>query len=199
MSALYIQKEGRQWGPFTADELQKQMEVGAFSEEDLYWTEGMEEWQPLATILAPNVGDEAEEVFFDQAGVRVTLDTLAWEKGELEPVLVAKSSATIEKVRRARPLTGGIVLGVLAVCVALAELPRTTATHWAIWAGVLLVMLFFTLRWLHAGLRRARSMVVIDMVDGSEYIIPTAPEVAQPLSDAIAQAAQASRQRVAAP
>ncbi len=53
MSALYIQKEGRQWGPFTTEELEGQVAAGSFSREDLYWTEGMEEWLPCRQYWKP--------------------------------------------------------------------------------------------------------------------------------------------------
>ena len=40
-------------------------------------------------------------------------------------------------------------------------------------------------------------MVVLDMVDGSEYIIPAGPAIAQRVNDCIDRAAHAARQRVA--
>lgn len=208
MSALYIQKEGRQWGPFTTEELEGQVASGAFSREDLFWTEGMDAWHPLSEIVetAPETEGTAttaeeesppgEEVYFNEEGILVTVDEISWGNGTLEPALVAKSSATIERVKRLRPLLVGIALGVVAVVVALIEVPKTTATHWAIWGGVLLLLLFGLARMLYSGLRTARSMVVLDMVDGSEYIIPAGPSIARKVNDAITRAANDARQRV---
>ena len=220
MSALYIQKEGRQWGPFTEEELGGQMATGAFSKEDLYWTEGMEQWLPLSGIVEvepetdANVAvataeesppEEVEEeeladddgVYFNESGILITLDEITWKAGTLEPVLVAKTSATIEKVRRTKPLIAAVAAGVAGICLALLELPKTTAAHWAIWVGVLVLLFFAMLRMLYSGLRPARSMVVLDMVDGTEYIIPAGPEIAQRVNDCIERAANDSRQRVA--
>lgn len=210
MSALYIQKEGRQWGPFTTEELEGQMAAGAFSRDDLYWTEGMEGWLPLAEILeietentavAVATEEEVDEdfngVYFNTDGIYVTIDEISWPNHDtVEPSLVAKSSATVEHVKRIRPLVGAVILGVLAVVVGLLEIPKTTTTHWVIWGAILLVLLFFGLRMLQTGLRKARSMVVIDMVDGTEFIIPAGPEIAQPVSDAIQRAAADSKRRV---
>ncbi len=214
MSALYIQKEGRQWGPFTTEELEGQVAAGSFSREDLYWTEGMEEWLPLsaimetvpeegsvavATLEQETPGDVPEEdtVYFNEDGILVTIDEISWNGETLDPALVAKTSATIERVKRVRPLIVAIALGVAAVCVALLEIPKTTATHWAIWVGILVVLFFAIMRMLYSGLRSPRSMVVLDMVDGSEYIIPAGPTIAQRVNDCIDRAAHAARQRVA--
>ena len=211
MSALYIQKEGRQWGPFTTEELEGQMAAGAFSRDDLYWTEGMEEWSPLAAITEietepavvagaipeEEVDEDFDGVYFNEDGIYVSIDEISWPNHEtVEPSLVAKSSATVEHVKRVRPLSGAVILGVLAVVVGLLEIPKTTTTHWVIWSAILLVLLFFGLRMLQTGLRRARSMVVIDMVDGTEYIIPAGPEIAQKVSDAVKKAAAHSKRRV---
>lgn len=211
MSALYIQKEGRQWGPFTTEELEGQMAAGAFSRDDLYWTEGMEGWLPLAGILeietentAVAVATEEEEVdedfdgvYFNDDGIYVTADEIVWPNHEtVEPSLVAKSSATVEHVKRVRPLVGAVILGVLAVVVGLLEIPKTTTTHWVIWSVILLVLLFFGLRLLQTGLRKARSMVVIDMVDGTEFIIPAGPEIAQRVSEAVEKAAAAAKRSI---
>ncbi len=209
MSALYIQKEGKQWGPFTTEELEGQMAAGAFSRDDLYWTEGMEEWSPLGEIMErveetsvvvatdEDLDEDFDGVYFNQDGIYVTLDEISWPGHEtVEPSLVAKSSATVEKVNRFRPLAGAVMLGVLAVVVGLLEIPKTTTTHWVVWGGILLVLLFFFLRMLQTGLRKARSMVVIDMVDGTEYIIPVEPEIAEKVSDAVQGAAAGSKRRV---
>lgn len=214
MSALYIQKEGRQLGPFTTEELEGQVASGAFTQEDLYWTDGMEDWHPLSEIVetsaeeahvavAPEVPPETEmsepeeKVYFNEEGIFVSISEISWKDTTLEPPLVAKCSATIEKVRRVGPLLGAVIFGVASVVIALLEIPKTTTTHWVLWSGVLAVLLLATVRMLYAGLRAARSMVVIDMVDGSEYIIPTGPGIARRVSECITEASEEARQQVA--
>lgn len=213
MSALYIQKEGRQLGPFTEEELEGQVASGAVTRDDLYWTDGMEEWHPLSEIVettpedgvaaaseappAEEATEPEEKVYFNEEGIFVTTSEISWNDTTLEPPLVEKSSATIEKVRRVRPLVAAIILGVSAVVIALLEIPKTTTTHWLLWGGVLVVLLFVTVRMLYAGLRAARSMVVLDMVDGSEYIIPAGPGIARQVNESIIAASEEARRQVA--
>ena len=43
-SKWYLNKDGRQQGPFSQEELYRQVEAGAIRPEDLVWSEGMENW-----------------------------------------------------------------------------------------------------------------------------------------------------------
>ena len=51
MSTIYVLQDGQKTGPFTTEELEGKVEAGALSREDLFWIEGMEEWQPLASVM----------------------------------------------------------------------------------------------------------------------------------------------------
>lgn len=203
MSTIYVQKDGQQCGPFTTEELEGQVAAGAFSPEDLVWTEGMAEWQPLGTILQTVADDDPdgnesgdETVYFNESGVLVTAEAVSWKDESIPTGTIMKVEAQIEPVRRARPVVGSILLGVLVVCLALIELPRTTAAHWALWVGALVVLIFVFLRILYRALRPARSMVVIDLPEGDERVIPAKPDVAKRLADSIEEALAEVRARL---
>ncbi len=198
MSTIYVQKDGQQWGPFTTEELEGQVAAGAFSPDDLFWTEGMDEWQPLSSIVqtVTTVDPDEETVYFDESGVLVTAEAVSWKDESIPTGTIMKVEAQIEPVRRMRPVIGSIILGVLVVCLALIELPRTTASHWALWIGALIVLIFVFLRILYRALRPARSMVVIDLPEGDERVIPAKPEVAKRLADGIEEALAEVRARL---
>lgn len=51
MSNIFVAKNYKQRGPFSEEELLSLLGNGEFSRDDLAWKEGMEEWQPLQTVL----------------------------------------------------------------------------------------------------------------------------------------------------
>ncbi len=51
----FIGKDGKQLGPFNADQIRAKLNAGEISIEDLGWHEGMPEWKPLRTLF-PDVG-----------------------------------------------------------------------------------------------------------------------------------------------
>lgn len=192
MSTIYVLKEGRETGPFTTEELEGKVEAGELSREDMFWTEGMEEWQPLSTVLeaVPDSGETPEEiadVLYDAAGAAVvTPHAVHLSCGEEIPLAgISKVAVQSEQVKRFKPVAGCIVLGVVIVCLALLEIPRTTATHWVLWAGVLLALLLWWVRMLLLALRTPATMVVIDLHDGDERIVRARAKVAQELCGAI--------------
>lgn len=52
---IHINKDGKQLGPFDAEGLTEQIAKGIVSYDDLAWTEGMAQWQPLGSICTPPV------------------------------------------------------------------------------------------------------------------------------------------------
>jgi len=50
-SDIYINSQGRQWGPYSAKEAGFLMAKGAFSATDWAWVDSGERWQPLAEVL----------------------------------------------------------------------------------------------------------------------------------------------------
>lgn len=50
---IHISKNGKQLGPFDEKELTEQITKGVVSYDDLAWTEGLAQWQPLRSICTP--------------------------------------------------------------------------------------------------------------------------------------------------
>lgn len=203
MSAIYVQRGDQQLGPFTTEELEGKVAAGELSPEDLFWSEGMEDWQPLTTVITIETGpgDGDEETADDSsvpltpkevgilhkiADTTVTTHALHLECGAVLPLEdITKVSIQTEAVRRGKPLMGCIILGVLIVSLALAEIPRLNATHWVLWGLLLAGLVIWWFRLLLRVLQVGASMVVIDLKDGDERIIPATPETARQLRDAI--------------
>lgn len=200
MSTIYVLKEGLKAGPFTTEEIEGYVEAGAFSKEDLFWTEGMEDWQPLATVLettpaadeSAGAGEEPGElegILYQTEGAVVTAHALHLTGTDAIPLVgIAKVAVQSEKVKRAKPVAGCIILGVVIVVLALLELPRTTTTHWVLWGGLLLVLLVWWVRLLLMALQVPATLVVIDLRDGDERLVRSKPRAAEELCQAITEA-----------
>lgn len=199
MSTIYVLKEGQKAGPFTTEELEGHVESGVFSREDLFWTEGMEEWQPLASVLEiatapPDETLEPQDILYETEGAVLTASALHLAGAEAVPLAgITKVGVQTEKVKRAKPVAGCIVLGVVIVVLALLELPRSTTTHWVLWGGLLLVLVLWWFRLLLRALQVPATLVVIDLQDGDERLIRSKPRAAEELCQAITGALEAER------
>lgn len=202
MSTIYVQKEGQKHGPFTTQELEGKVGEGLFSPEDLYWTEGMEEWQPLGEVLQEpqeqqeSVALEVEEanILFDAPHARLTSQILHLGGEDLPVSVIAKASVQTEKIRRVKPIIGSVVLGVVIVCAALVEVPRSTLTHWVIWGVILLGLLIWWLRLFSSAIQPATTILIIDLRNGDERLLPMEPAQAHELATAIDQAVIAAHE-----
>jgi hypothetical protein len=208
MSTIYVQKEGQRWGPFTTEELEGKVGEGVFSPEDLFWTEGMEEWQPLGEALALEEEPQAEEqqetaeeavfeveennLLFDSDHVRLTARTLHLPGEDIPVPLLAKASVQTETIRRTKPIIGSVILGVIIVCGALVEVHRPNLTAWLLWGLVLAGLAFWWLRIFSTAIRPAATIAIIDLRNGDERIVrldpPEARELAASVNRAIIEA-----------
>ncbi len=150
MSTIHVLKNGEKWGPFTTEELEGHVEQGTFTPDDLVWWEGMEDWQPLSSLF-----EEEAPPDFECDGVRVFADRVEVDGVSLLVPLILKASLQKQAARRVRPIVGAILVGVLAVCVAFAPIPRQNHTEWIVWGVVLLALVVWCLRLLYSGLEGA--------------------------------------------
>jgi hypothetical protein len=208
MSTIYVQKEGQKLGPFTTEELEGKVGEGLFSPEDLFWTEGMEEWHPLGEVLTDEQPadeeftseelQEAEEapvfeidennILFDSPEARLTAQMLHLGGEDIPVTAVAKATVQTETIHRTKPIIGSVVLGVAIICGALIEVQRTTLTHWLIWGAILAGLVVWWLRLFSAAIRPASSMLIVDLRNGDERLLPMEPADARELAAAIDQA-----------
>ena len=113
MGAIYVQKDGQQYGPLTRDELQPYLDAGVLSVEDWAVEEGGAEWVPLGNLLRATVPAEdvavIPEAFREQTEIKVDLETAA------EPAPMADVSSGRKKIAVAvivlGMLGGGTALG----------------------------------------------------------------------------------------
>jgi len=182
MSTILVLKDGEKWGPYTTEELEGHVEQGTFAPEDLVWWEGLEEWQPLSSLF-----EEEEPPDFECDGVRVFSDRVEVDGVSLLAPLILRASVQKQKVRRAKPIIGAIIVGVLAVCVALVPIPKQNHTEWIVWGIVLLGLLVWCFRLMYAGLGGGRSLLIVDLADGNERIRQVDPAIASKLEEALSR------------
>jgi len=48
---FYLNLQGEQRGPYTAKQIDHQLNSGIIGEETMYWREGMEDWQPVTNLV----------------------------------------------------------------------------------------------------------------------------------------------------
>jgi len=210
MSAIYLLRGDQQVGPFTAEELEGKLAAGELSPEDLFWSEGMEDWQALAAVISveadpegggeeepaeedsslPPAAEEEEEfdILHQIAGTTITTRSIHLECGAvLSLEEITKVAVQTETIRRGKPIAGCVLIGVLVVSIALVlvEFPSFKPTHWILWALVLVGLIFWWIRLLLRVLQVGASMVVIGLKDGDERIVPTTLDTARQLRDAI--------------
>jgi len=180
MSTILVLKDGEKWGPYTTEELEGHVEQGTFTPEDLVWWEGLEEWQPLSSLF-----EDEEPPDFECDGVRVFPDRVEMDGVSLLAPLILRASVQKQKVRRVKPVIGAVIVGVLAVCVALVPIPKQNHTEWIIWGIVLLGLALWCFRLMYAGLGGGRSLLIVDLADGNERIRQIDPAIAPKLEEAL--------------
>lgn len=82
MSKIHIGRGGDQLGEFTEDEVKAKLASGEFLSTDLWWKEGMEEWQPLSSF---QVRSSVPSVPVQQTTMEIEpeADGLPWENKNL--------------------------------------------------------------------------------------------------------------------
>jgi uncharacterized RDD family membrane protein YckC len=59
MNVVYLERDGKQFGPFAMEEARRYISEGRFGADDLGWLEGMPEWRPVAQIPQLNFAPPA--------------------------------------------------------------------------------------------------------------------------------------------
>lgn len=204
MSTFFVQKEGREWGPFTTEELGEKVGEGVFSPQDLFWAEGMEEWQPLGEILDAGEEPQIEEqqdsgvapvfeiqetnILFDSPEARLTSKVLHLGGEDIPVHALAKATVQTENIRRTKPIVGSVVLGVVIICGAFVEVHRPNLTAWLIWGAALLGLFLWWLRLFSVAIRPAATMLIVDLRNGDERLLRMEPAEARELAVAIDRA-----------
>ncbi len=186
MSTIFVMKEGEKWGPYTTEELEGHVEAGSFAGTDLVWSEGMDEWAPLESVLV-HIENEWTD-YLEEDGVHITDQWVQLDEKNVPLGQIAKAHVQTEKIHRVKPMIGTIVFGVILLCAPFVflELVHTkTLTIWTLAIGGFLVLLFFWLRLLYAATRPARSIVVLDLRNGDERLLQIKPSIAPAVEQAL--------------
>lgn len=78
---FYVGHQGQQMGPFSEDDIRRQLASAALSMSDVFWTEGMKDWQALGTRFANHTATQdgvvaspaTENIFFRVSTARLVL------------------------------------------------------------------------------------------------------------------------------
>jgi hypothetical protein len=198
MSAIYVQREGEKWGPFTTEEFEGKVAEGFFSQDDLVWREGMDNWQPVSTLIAEETAPVLEisdsGYLYESPEAQLTPQVLVLSGGEIPVEGILRAAAQTEKIRRFRPIVGSIVLGVAILCAAFVEVHRPHLTAWAIWAAALVGLIVWWLRLFLQAIRPAATLLVVDLRNGDERILRMEADEACALAAAIDQAVIAANE-----
>jgi GYF domain 2/Family of unknown function (DUF6232) len=188
MSTVFVLKEGQKWGPYTTEELEEYVETGSFIGTDLVWSEGMEDWIPLESVVVRINKDW--KTYYHGDGIQVTDHWVKLNDKSIPLEMIAKASLQTETIKRTRSLIGTILLGVALLCLpaVLMEIPHSSTAVPLIGGIIFLVLFFGWLGLLYAAIRPARSMVVLDLKDGDERILQIQPSVGSLIEQALRRA-----------
>ncbi len=92
MESYFVAVNGQQQGPFTAAEIRSSMAQGVYTEDTLVWTQGMSDWQAIATVAAlqqqsvqappPVKGMQAHEIDYEIFGHEMQFVEIELDPGE---------------------------------------------------------------------------------------------------------------------
>lgn len=188
MSTIFVLKEGQKWGPYTAEELEGHVEEGTFASTDQVWTEGMEDWAPLESLLIHIDNDWT--TYLEEDGIHISDQWVKLQESSVPLEMISKADVQTEKIQRAKPIVGTIIVGVLILCIPVLfiYLTHSTVTEWVIGGVVLVGLLLWWLRLLYSAIRPARSLIVLDLKNGDERILQINPNIAPAALEALHQA-----------
>lgn len=75
---FYLHVHGDQLGPYTLRQLRHQLETGLISGDTLYWSEGLEQWQPVSSLIPVPKKIDPRKLAAVAAAVLLPLGALSW-------------------------------------------------------------------------------------------------------------------------
>lgn len=173
----HIARNGQQLGVYAEEEIQPGLVTGRFLPDDLFWTEGMAEWQPLSTRFAVPAApaafaaaETAAPVFNPYAAPQANVMTPAMRpqlKLASRGVRLAASiiDTIIIMVALIVPIVVGVVLMGNAEKAGGDEVPVAAITFFALAGVAMLVLLIWNAVWLSKyGQSIAKRMLKIKVV-----------------------------------
>jgi hypothetical protein len=176
----HIARNGQQLGVYAEEEIQPGLITGRFLPDDLFWTEGMAEWQPLSTRFAVSVATPA---FAAAASAAPAFNPYAAPQANVvTPAMMPQLKLASRGVRLAAaiidtiiimvalivPVVVGVVLMGNAEKVGGDDVPVAAITFFALAGVAMLVLLIWNAVWLSKyGQSIAKRMLKIKVVSPS--------------------------------
>jgi uncharacterized RDD family membrane protein YckC len=173
----HIARNGQQLGVYAEEEIQPGLITGRFLPDDLFWTEGMAEWQPLSTRFAVSVATPA---FAAAASAAPAFNPYAAPQANVvTPAMMPQLKLASRGVRLAAaiidtiiimvalivPVVVGVVLMGNAEKVGGDDVPVAAITFFALAGVAMLVLLIWNAVWLSKyGQSIAKRMLKIKVV-----------------------------------
>ena len=93
MDSYFVAVNGQQQGPFSVNQIRSSLAQGVYSQETLVWSQGMSDWQPIATLAAlqqqtvqapppPGGGMQAHEIDYEIFGQEMQFVEIELDPGE---------------------------------------------------------------------------------------------------------------------
>jgi len=74
----YLHVHGDQLGPYTLRQINHQLQTGLISEDTLYWSEDLDQWQPVTTLIPKAKPFQPWKWLLISLAVALPLGALAW-------------------------------------------------------------------------------------------------------------------------
>jgi len=197
VTAIYVLAGEERVGPLTTEVLREGVERGVYSDDQLAWSEGMEDWAPLAVVLSQNAPDEIPEdanVILEGPGYLLSQSLL--QVGiEIFPMMaLLRAEVEVEHTKRGKFIIGSIITGVLTILTLAMPLRPETTNHWIFWSICLAVLLFFFIRSLLGAFKETPAFVSVHLTNGDDRILPMRRRKANAAATAINATILAARE-----
>ncbi len=193
MADIFVLSGEKRIGPLAWEVARQGMIEGIYSAEQMAWTEGMEEWLPLAEVLGVETEIETGEVIAEGGGFVLFEHALQVREERFPLGFLLGTEVETEHTKRGRAIFWSILFGVLTIVTLAMPLRPETRDHWVLWAVSLAVFLLVFVRSLLAAFKSTPAFVSIHLQNGDDRILPMSHREAKEASRRINAAIESAR------
>jgi hypothetical protein len=200
VSAIYVLAGEERVGPLTTEVLREGVEQGVYSDDQLAWVEGMDDWAPLALVLSseePAEPPEDSHVILEGPGYLLSPSLLQVGVDIFPMTSLLRAEVEVEHTKRGKFIVSSIVIGVLLILTLAMPLRPETTHHWILWSISLAVLLLFFVRSLLGAFKETPAFVAVHLTNGDDRILPMSPKEAKAAASAINETIGAAKAAVA--
>jgi hypothetical protein len=188
MAAIYVLAGEERVGPLTTEVLREGVERGVYTDDQLAWVEGMENWAPLAEVLSAEEPDELpgdSHVILEGPGYLLSPSLLQVGVDIFPMASLLRAEVEVEHTKRGKFIVSSVVIGVLTILTFAMPLRPETTNHWILWSISLIVLLFLFVRSLFGAFKGTPAFVAVHLRNGDDRILPMSPKQAKAAAAAI--------------